>query len=217
MKKKSVTIISDERYHNVCQCFPLRKEQVDLYSCQEVDRVHPIESQLLISDCGLYVEKGLKLLREIKARYSDMPIVFLTDTSSEDIAIEAFRAGAREFFKKPVSTGDLQRVIVKLLMVKRTSREKRYPYMADKEPYDENGFSPSKTGKPYHIARTVKYIEDNLSEDLSLVNLAKIANISKYHYCREFKKYTSSRDFFRKFGSGQVRLPDGLTERSLRV
>jgi CheY-like chemotaxis protein len=45
---------------------------------------------------------GLLLLKEIRKQYSHLPIVFMTGWRSEDIAQEAFRSGADEYFIKEI-------------------------------------------------------------------------------------------------------------------
>ena len=43
---------------------------------------------------------------------------------------------------------------------------------------------------PETFAYLIKYIEHNFSSDLTLDFLAEFSSMSKYHLCREFKKYT---------------------------
>jgi AraC-like DNA-binding protein len=51
------------------------------------------------------------------------------------------------------------------------------------------------------IVRTIKYIEENYSKDISLDKLTKAANLSKYHFSRIFKAHigTSPYDYLLNF------------------
>ena len=42
---------------------------------------------------------------------------------------------------------------------------------------------------PEHIRNSVMYLEENFKEPVSLDELARVAELSKYHFSREFKKY----------------------------
>lgn len=53
----------------------------------------------------------LKLLRQVKHTYPSVPLFMLTSFHSEELAVWAFRAGARDFFVKPV---DVRQVIAKV-------------------------------------------------------------------------------------------------------
>ncbi|HTG01096.1 MAG TPA: AraC family transcriptional regulator [Nitrospirota bacterium] len=44
--------------------------------------------------------------------------------------------------------------------------------------------------KPQNIVHVVSYIEQNLWTPLELDELAKQAHLSKFHFCRTFKRYT---------------------------
>ena len=48
----------------------------------------------------------------------------------------------------------------------------------------------SGSAMPETFAYLIKYIEHNFSSDLTLDFLAEFSSMSKYHLCREFKKYT---------------------------
>ncbi len=53
---------------------------------------------------------------------------------------------------------------------------------------DEEYFA--RTGKLERIAPVVKYIETNYNADISYEELARLVNVSKYHFCHLFKEAT---------------------------
>src|SRR5690349_9187480 len=64
-------------------------------SCEQMEECVP---DLFLLDCGYQTDRGLRILQEIKSRWQNVPIVFLTDASSEELVISVFKSGAREYF-----------------------------------------------------------------------------------------------------------------------
>lgn len=59
--------------------------------------------------------QGLDLIRQIRKLSKAIPVVFITGQSSEQIAIDAMRAGADDYFKLPFSDRSLQSNLRRLL------------------------------------------------------------------------------------------------------
>src|SRR5256886_15645313 len=51
---------------------------------------------LVITDSHLRWTDGLSVLRAVKARYSDVPVIIFTGTGNEELAVEAMQAGVGE-------------------------------------------------------------------------------------------------------------------------
>ena len=88
--------------------------------------------------------------------------------------------------KKPVSLLEIQTSVRSLLCLKKASQERRCPIdLSNPCEADEidRGFT---TETPPHILRAIRYIEENLSEAVTLEKLAQEAYLSKYHFCRLF-------------------------------
>jgi DNA-binding response OmpR family regulator len=58
---------------------------------------------------------GIQLLPQIRALYPDMPVVMLTAHASLDTAIEAVRAGARDYLLKPIDPEAILARVKKIL------------------------------------------------------------------------------------------------------
>lgn len=56
-------------------------------------------------------DEGLRLLKEIRARQHDLPIVVMTAWGNIDLAVEAMRAGAQSFVQKPWDNRALVQVL----------------------------------------------------------------------------------------------------------
>jgi AraC-like DNA-binding protein len=134
------------------------------------------------------------MLKEIKTLYPSIPVIFIAgkgSEDSEDIVLRAFRTGVRDFFRKPVNIQELQETVAGLLRVKGLSKEKRSPFVKQKDFKTDKFIKSTGTEKISHyinFLHTLGYIEKNLTDDIDLENLASSACMSKYHFCRLFKK-----------------------------
>jgi YesN/AraC family two-component response regulator len=184
----AVIIICEKVAHGSYHPLAMEGEKVVECAFDEVwDHMDRCHFNLSILDCGFRVKKGLKLLKEIKAFHPGIPIIFITDISSEDIVLKAFKTGARDFFKKPLNIFELQKTIQGLLSARKESKEIRNPFKNDAYDYVEprSKMSPAQS---VNFSETICYIEENISNEITLEDIAKHANISKYHFCRLFKK-----------------------------
>ncbi|HIE39251.1 MAG TPA: GAF domain-containing protein, partial [Anaerolineae bacterium] len=74
------------------------KQIVDAESfAQEVERG---DFDLVITDYQLHWSSGLEVLRTVKARWPDRPVVMFTGTGNEEIAVEAMKAGLDDYIIK---------------------------------------------------------------------------------------------------------------------
>lgn len=58
---------------------------------------------------------GLKLLHDIRAANNSTPVVMLTSDSSQQLAVQCFRAGAADFVTKPVDPDYLKIIVERTL------------------------------------------------------------------------------------------------------
>ena len=59
------------------------------------------EPQVLLSDIRMPGESGLELLKHVKERYSQVPVIIMTAYSDLDSAVASFQGGAFEYLPKP--------------------------------------------------------------------------------------------------------------------
>ncbi|MBX3687689.1 MAG: nitrogen regulation protein NR(I), partial [Rhodocyclaceae bacterium] len=57
--------------------------------------------RVLVSDIRMPGESGLELLKEVKARHPQLPVIIMTAYSDLDSAVAAFQGGAFEYLPKP--------------------------------------------------------------------------------------------------------------------
>ena len=148
-----------------------------------------IESEspdLVLLDIWMPGIDGIETLKGIKVRYTGIPVIFLADLATEDIVLSAFKAGARDFFKKPVSLTELQETVDGILSIKKLAVEQRRPFKTSGS-YRKDPLKKLTTSHPVNLIQVMRHIEDNLTTPTNLDELAAKAGISKYHFCRFFK------------------------------
>lgn len=62
--------------------------------------------QVLVSDIRMPGVSGLELLREVKARHPDVPVIVMTAYSDLDSAVASFQGGAFDYLAKPFDVDD---------------------------------------------------------------------------------------------------------------
>ncbi len=185
----AVLIITEKANHELYRCLVLGREKVNICILKEaINSINKRYTNVILLDPGFAVERGLRLLKEIKDLYPFIPVIFLTDKGSEDIVLRAFRAGVRDFFRNPVNIQELQDTVTGLLRVKKISKEKRFPFIKRKDLKTEKLIRKVTKNQYIDFLNTLAYIEKNLTDDIDLENLASSACLSKYHFCRLFKR-----------------------------
>ncbi len=140
--------------------------------------------ELAIIDCGEDTGVGLRILEEIKRRRCDVPVIFITAASSEDVVLLAFKLGAREYFRKPFPPDELAAAVTKLLAFTRPGHLPGSPGETELQP-----LLRCPASLPERLQGVVTHIEQDLAATHRLEELASRACMSKYHFCRLFKRH----------------------------
>jgi DNA-binding response OmpR family regulator len=80
---------------------------------------------LVFLDIKLPDQSGIQLLPQIKGLYPNMPVLILTAHATLDTAIEAVRAGARDYLLKPIDPGSILTLVSKILDEEKTPQRRR--------------------------------------------------------------------------------------------
>ena len=134
---------------------------------------------------------GTDLLKLIKRFFPSTSIVFMTGHGSEDVAAEALRGGALDYFRKPFPLQELVARVGSVFAVRRNGVERRY------DMYGQLLAEPSEKGRPATnadqsrcVLRAVRHVETHLDAPLTLDMVAQLAGMSRFHFCRQFKQAT---------------------------
>src|SRR5262252_9311611 len=86
-------------------------EAPDAEQALEILENHGDPIDLMLLDHVLPGRSGLDLLRITKRNWPEMPVIILTAFGSEDLAVEAFREGAKDYLRKPIAPDALMRAV----------------------------------------------------------------------------------------------------------
>ena len=106
---KRIAIVEDEAAirDNYAAAFRREGYVVDAFDARApaLDAFESREPDLVVIDINLKddVEGGFELCRELRARSSDLPIIFLTARDSEFDAVSGLRLGADDYLTKDIS------------------------------------------------------------------------------------------------------------------
>ncbi len=145
---------------------------------------------LVILDFKLPDISGLDVLKKIKNIKPHVPVILITAYGDENIAVEAFRNGARDYMKKPFNYNELIKKIEFNLKLRSVDKSKERRVLTDATEqfaasflYGVNSLSIS-----YNLQRGIKYINENYMNKMRLEAVARKSGMSRYHFSREFKK-----------------------------
>lgn len=190
MKHTRIIVVSDIQYHDEYRTLSFYKEHFEFRPFPSDQLMfHDDGVAMIILDCGYDVKRGLGFAKHLKLHCPAIPIVFITDISSEDTAIEAFRLGIREYLKKPVDVLRLKEIIDLLLEIRHMTTERRTAFPLHCRHKDEIYSVLEDAELPENIHDVLGYIKAHLSEDMCLKKLADHASVSKFHFCKTFKKH----------------------------
>ena len=133
---------------------------------------------------------GLHALRETKKRFPGLPILMLTESHSEELAVWAFRSGARDYFVKPVPPFDLHARLDALSALTdqipgsdaRLLRAPDCPVPAEFRWRVEGG---------WRTQCAINHIEAHYYEPVYLDSVARICGMSASHFSRILNPKTS--------------------------
>ena len=140
-----------------------RKELVDTFLKTSVDVVLLTHSH----NCSV-----LELLSRLKTIKPSVPIIILAETGSENLVIDFFRRGARDYFRKPLQFDELALTLRTIIHIRQTS----------------SGRMPQ--GHPSSVEKGLKFIHGRYKSQLTLEQAANEAGMSLSSFVRQFKKKT---------------------------
>jgi len=129
MTNEKILLIEDEK--SLCQTIArvLTKEGYSVDTCytgeEAIEKINSSRFDLVLSDLRLPGTDGLDILRAVKHASPDTVVFLMTSYSSVDTAVEALRAGAKDYISKPFNHNELLRRINLALNELRLSRENR--------------------------------------------------------------------------------------------
>ena len=87
-------------------------------------KVLAAKPDLVLMDYEMPQMTGIEVLRNLRAQGNKVPVILMTSHGSENVAVEVFRLGAKEYLIKPFAAQELLDAINDVLAVTRLRRER---------------------------------------------------------------------------------------------
>jgi YesN/AraC family two-component response regulator len=157
-----------------------------------IDRVkRKGDIDLAVIDYQLPDLSGIETMKEIKDCAPSVPVILVTAYGDEDLAVAAFRNGARDYLKKPFSTSELLAKIDFYLALRIADKRRRKNTVFAEDGPADGGQTPHAVtpGQYRNIQVAVRFINDNYHQtDINLEETARVAGMSPSHFSRMFRK-----------------------------
>jgi two-component system, response regulator YesN len=190
-----ILIVDDDTAHldrcveSLSDAYRIVTAQTGRIAIERVKRRSDID--LAVIEYRLPDMSGIDVMKEIKDDEPSVLVLIVTAFGDEDVAVEAFRSGARDYLKKPFSISELSTKIDFYLALMHADKRRRKNILPGSDkPAQPAGTPPSAvTPSQYHkIQQAVRFINDNYRTDIRLDASAREAGMSPAHFSRIFKK-----------------------------
>lgn len=180
---------SDTEYvETLIESYRIVSIQTGRVAIERVRRRNDID--LAVIEYRLADMSGIEVMKEIKDLNPSILVIIVTAYGDEDVAVEAFRSGARDYLKKPFSISELSAKIDFYLALRHADKKRRKNIL----PSSRTTMLPGRrssvvTLSQYHrIQQAVRFINDNYRTDIRLAAVAGAASMSLAHFSRIFRK-----------------------------
>jgi len=92
---------------------------------QGLDKVVSEKPDLILLDLNLPDMTGLDVVRHLAAVRNQTPVILMTAYGSEQVVVEAFRLGVRDYLSKPIELDEVANALERALHEPRLKRDKR--------------------------------------------------------------------------------------------
>lgn len=181
MERKSILLVEDDaNVRNIIK-FALERNYRVLEASGYLEAIDHLSKpvDLALIDYVLPGRDGFELLKAIREIKPTLPAIIMTAYSNETVAIEALRAGATDYIKKPLS---LRYLMIRVSEILGEEIDVRHTE-------EDNGPPEGVENKDEFIMDGIAaYIEEKYMEVLTLDKLAVMAGMNKFRLCRAFKE-----------------------------
>jgi YesN/AraC family two-component response regulator len=140
---------------------------------------------LMLLDYVLPGRSGLQILQLTRRRWPWIPVIMLTAFGSEDLAIQVFRAGAKDYLRKPVELDTLT-ASVRALTAARRGKPNGGSATTSAGMNDE-----TRCVHP-NVRLALAFMREHFTEEITLDDAAHAARVSRFHFCRLFHRETGA-------------------------
>ncbi|HCK98670.1 MAG TPA: hypothetical protein DHW42_00995 [Candidatus Marinimicrobia bacterium] len=124
-----ILIVDDEKSARVTLKAFLEEDFHAVYTAENAAEalrlMDEYDFDVILSDIVLPHTNGMKLLKEIRERSSDIQIIMITGEPTVETATEAMRSGVFDYLAKPVARESVKKIVAKAAQIKALKDENR--------------------------------------------------------------------------------------------
>jgi len=173
MNKKSLLVIDDDAFIRDIIKNTLDKDYriIEATSYSDVVKLHSEPIDLAIIDYILPDRDGFEVLRLLRDKEPSLPAIIMTGHSNENLVINAIRKHVADYIKKPMNLSYLKRRLSEIF--------------SDKQ---DNEYPDTSLNKGHLLDAIANHIKKTHMFDLTLDQLARMACMNRFSFCRAFKE-----------------------------
>lgn len=143
----------------------------------------------LVFDFGDPLSAQLQLLRIVKRQYPSVPILMITESHSEELAVWAFRARVWNYLVKPVTLREFQanlRQLIKMALGRAVSNARRVERPSAILPVSYA--PPAAQTQAAAMQQIIDHIRRDHTARVSIAKLARACRMSRFSFSRLFRR-----------------------------
>jgi len=184
--RASILVVEDEEgiQELILEALQAEYEVTQAKTAADAHKVLARETpMLIILDYRLPDRTGLEVLREIRARHPELPVIMMTGYGSELVCLTAFRLGVADYFAKPMNLAAL------IAAVRRaTDSALSRPVSLDSAAALADRCTDDKPAMDVAVQRTALLIQQRYWDRLTLSTAASQLGISEKGLSRRFSQ-----------------------------
>ncbi len=127
MSEPHILLIDDEAIALANLTHVLEREGYRVTACRDgesgLEALRQTDFDLVLTDIRMPGIDGMEVLREVRARHPEVPVIMITGHATLDSAVEAMKAGAYHYLAKPFRLAEAREVVRGALELRRIKRE----------------------------------------------------------------------------------------------
>jgi len=182
------TVLTDRYIESLSDTYRIVTVGSGRVAVERVKRRNDVD--LAVIEYRLPDMSGIDVMKEIKDFAPSVLVIIATAYGDEEVAVEAFRSGARDYLKKPFSISEISAKIDFYLALRHADQQRRKNILPGPDTPELPGKQPSAVTLSQYlkIQKAVRFINDNYRTDIRLDDVAGEAGMSPAHFSRIFKK-----------------------------
>ena len=176
LEREALKIIIEESFSNAKVVGEAR------FGRESIELNEELNPDIILMDIKMPGINGIEATKIIKDKNKDKYIIILTAYDEFAFAQNAIKAGANDYLLKPARPEEVVAAIEKCI------KEIEKDLLIEEESSKDNTVELEDKCNSREIQRVLEYIAENVTNNISLEEAAKVANMSSFYLSKLFKK-----------------------------